>query len=509
MSLFIAHITSYAPDGTPDTLYVSDEPVAPLPHDDPDAPNRIYLPILIEAANIRRDLFGDVTQGGGERGYGIMRLSNADKSLQTYRQYSFGAIDIYRYVPGTPLNQAIHIFAGRASKAGWGHATKSSASLTLNVRDDFQILETNIQTTKYAGTASGGNVLDGEEGLTGQVLPLSFGDLSEAHAPGILVSPGQQIWQVNDSAIDSFDVIYDRGDDAGYVLDSDLDEAGFLAATPVMTEYVTHKAKGLIKLGGSPVGQVAFGLTVNTDDTPRAIIKALLLQAGIASSDISADFDVAGGPKIGLHLTGETTLANVIRYAARAEAAAVMPDSAGVWRYDPVKVPDAAADYDLPYDDILDLSSDGDQTSPVWRVKVGYGRNHKTLSRGDLAPAVRGTANEALMTTEWRYAEASSQATLDRFPSALEKDVQTPLRLAADAQSLADSLLSVLGPQAGGGARERLRLVLPFDDARAALRLGSSVRVYYPDADIDRNFILAGVELTRPKRHQMIWRVWG
>ncbi|MGJ8563835.1 MAG: hypothetical protein ACSHXY_09815 [Alphaproteobacteria bacterium] len=270
MSVFIAHLTLIAPDTSPVMLYVSDEPVRPLPANDPAAPNRIYEPVMTEPANVRREIFGDVTRGGGERGYGVMKLSNASGELSAYREHSFSRVEIFRYEPGANFSAEQKVFCGVITAVNWMHPARTTAQVTLTIRDDLAVLETPVVKDRYLGTASGGSVLEGEEELSDRPRPLTLGDISTGHVPGVLVSPGQQIWQINAGAILSIDAVFDRADDAGYTNAGNLSEAAFLAATPSAADYVTHLDRGLIKLGGNPVGRVGFSVTETASATPRA-----------------------------------------------------------------------------------------------------------------------------------------------------------------------------------------------------------------------------------------------
>lgn len=508
-SVFLAHLSVTAPDGTTSELYVSDTPIRPLRPNDSVDPNRLYNPVLIEPANLRRALFGDITRGGGESGYGLMKLSNVDRMLSSYRNYKFGTLQILRYVPESDLASAVPVFCGRVSRPDWVYAGQSQASLTLNLRDAFFVVEGSVQTDRYAGEAESGDILSGPEGLQDALLPRSFGNLSQGHVGGVLVSPADQIWQLHDGPLAAITEIYDRGDSAGYTSDGDLSEAAFLAATPAADRYVTHLAKGLVKLGGSPVGEVGFSFVQEAGLTPRALIKTLLLEAGVSAGSIGGSFEGSEGPVIGISLDQDYSRVDLIRSLARAEFAAVLPDRAGVWQYLPFAGLDPEVSHSLGPDDILDLSPDGEPLAPAMRVRVGFGQKHKTISRGNMAPAILGTEAESKVSTRWRFAVAETPSGGSTETDGRDIEILTPLQLRADAQALADLGLMIFGRRESGGLRETLRLVVSMTDDRLAVDLGDTVHVFYPDGEIDRDYILVGIEPTRPKLNQMIWKVWG
>ena len=505
MKVFLAHITVKAPDGRVRTLFFSNKPVRPFRANDADAPNRVYDPRLIEPANIRRDLFGDVTRGGGETGYGIMKLSNADGQISYLRDHIFSDVRIYRATEGQAFAAAQEIFTGSVSSPTWVHTARTAASLILHINSALKLLDRNLQSALYTGSGRD----EGPEELKGQPKPVTLGDLSTGNVPGTFIEAANQVWQLHEKRLAKIDAVFDRGAPAGYTSEGDLSGSTFDTARPDPVHYVTDLGRGLIKLGGNPVGNVSFSVTETAQATPAKLIKKLLLRAGVSRVNIGKSFERAVGPVVGFHATHNLGLNDAVHYMARAEFAAVSPGITGQWTYIPLTIPGAPAAAAIEWDDIIDLTGDDTTDGPVWSIRVGYDKNHAPMRRNAIAPSIHNTAREAYLENGFRYAVAKSEQTASDYPNARELTLDTPIRYESDAQALAGNILDILGPRAGGGVRERLRIVMQMTDERLQIELGSAIHLNYPPADIDDIYLLVGIEMTRPKPEQMIWRVWG
>lgn len=93
---------------------------------------------------------------------------------------------------------------------------------------------------------------------------------------------------------------------------------------------------------------------------------------------------------------------------------------------------------------LMDLLEPLAVAPPVWRVRVGYAKNHTVQSASEVAGIVTTVPESySFATREWRYATAADQTVKDDYPQARELVLHTPLATRAAAQARADTLLAL------------------------------------------------------------------
>lgn len=173
----------------------------------PNVPS-VWLPRIVQPANLRRDIFERGTTGGSSRvGIGELILSNPDGALDALIDYGFdGRRVIIWYGPddGEFSADFVRVFTGTVEQA-----TFEMKRVTFKLRDRQYELQTSIQNNLYAGT----NVIPlGLEGLTdiqGKPKPLTFG--TRKNVTAVCVNTAKLIYRVHDGEVHDIPAVYDMG----------------------------------------------------------------------------------------------------------------------------------------------------------------------------------------------------------------------------------------------------------------------------------------------------------
>jgi hypothetical protein len=121
------------------------------------------------------------------------------------------------------------------------------------------------------------------------------------------------------------------------------------------------------------------------------------------------------------------------------------------------------------------VSNDDGRGVPVWQVTVNYLRLWSVQSADALADSL-SEEEKAFYSREFRSVTVEDSSIKAQFPLAGSITVDTLLSEEADAQELAEHLLSLVGVR-----RDLYRLVADYDVPLAeAVDLGDVVQVYYP-----------------------------
>lgn len=509
-----------SPAGASGVRRYADRSIPPFPPTDALRPNVPFGPRLIEAPSLRRRLFEDPATLSPSLAVGMMTLANADGGLNELQGFVWGKIAAYAWTPGTTFAQARPLIYGVCANPIYDDAASQPARVRAPLYDQRAVLSKPLQPHLYSGLNGFGGVLyEGlPDGLKGRPKPLAFGNLFDAHVAAPQVNPGLNVYQLHDGAMLGSIQVFDRGDGAGYAYDGDLSGAAFDAATPAAAHYVTDYGRGLVKINGSPVGQLTFGLGGQSDgiwgsyaQLPGLVIGQILERAGVSPVDeiwVPSLGFVTG--TVGIFDEGGATAEQLIAEVAAAVPCAVLPDEHGIWRAIAFGPPAEVADFTLSPSDIIALQPDGSVSLPAGEVRVGWGKNYKTFSDTEVAPALRGTASAERLAAEYRWAVAEDPAVKARLPDTWRKlEIRTALRLEAEALDLAQRLKALFGLKPDGRPRRGWQVVVPRTDAVLNVQLGKTVALNYPARSIGENFILIGCEVLRPRRDQVTWTLWG
>jgi len=349
--------------------------------DDPDAPNRHYVPRVISPLRINREI--PIVPDASRRvlqQLGDITMVNADGALDDLvRRMAIDGHEVTVKAVGrkAPYATAETIFKGTASS--WKLA--SDGSVALSLRDASWKLDAPAQQNVYGGTGG----VDGGPDLKNKPLPLLFGECLNVLA--VLVDSATWTYQVHGGAIEAVLAVYDSGKalNAGVDYDTDLT----LAPTPPAGTFITQKNAGRFRLAAKPAGQVTADIRGDRTFGPY-VSSAAGIAFRIAHSlggipDDQFDlmsFDLLNNVQqapVGLYTgTNQVRLSDMID---------VILGSIGAWwganRLDKIEVgrldlpgPKPLARLVTP--DILgfDLLDTPSQINPpLWKVRVGHQRN--------------------------------------------------------------------------------------------------------------------------------------
>lgn len=500
-----------SPAGVATTLRFSDRAIRPMAPTDADRPNAVWEDRIAEAPAIRRALVEDIA--GLTPGWGVaqLQLFNGDGALTPYAGHAWKAVRVYRWTEGTAFSTALRLFSGQAAVPSFSRSARSSMRVSVGLYDPMVELDQTLQAHLYTG--AGG--VEGPAELRDQVKPLAFGDLTAAHVPGRRVDAASNLYQLHDGTIGALAQIYDRGDGAGLISDGDKSGAVFDAYAPAAAHYVTDKGRGLVKFNSNPVGTVAFGLTGDATGgavtTAGPILARLLQRLGVSAGRIGASVAGLDAPAVlGAYDQSGGDGRSMVTWVARSALAALLPDRLGVWGATALAPPKAVADFTLGYMDVLDISDDGSAPLPVGSVRVGWGRIWSTYSADGLAPALRGTASADRLAAEYRYVQVDNATAKALGPGAWRTlQIDSALRVEADATALANRAMALFGPRPDGSARTLRTVQIEATDAALAVPLGATIGLTYPPRGVAGRFLLWAEEPLKPRRDLLTWTLWG
>lgn len=422
--------------GTLRTFYVSDEPFQTEPL---DAPSSVaFEPRLENPGEIGLHI-------GSRLELGEIVLLNGDGQLDAWLTYGFDGrrVVIRTGRGGTYPNAFQTILTGTVQSI-----EASFDALTIRLRDRQFIFDRPALTSRYAGTNSLPNGVEGTASdLKGKTKPKTYGKVFNVSPP--CVNTSKLIYQVNDGAVQAINGVYDRGGartaGADYATNALLQ-----AANPSAGTFATCLAEGFFKLGGAPIGQVTADVTQGAtaaDRTTGQILRALALGAGVAAGDVaSADLaalDAANSSVVGVWIEGETTFQEAMDQVASSAGAHFFFDPFGLMRVGRLEAPGAATfeltDYAILED--VERCQAGENGLPIWTATVRHSKVW-TVQDSDLDGSVTA-ASRAFLAEEYRSEKAEAAAIKTQFLLAGEMYVDTLLTSSADAAAEAARLLAM------------------------------------------------------------------
>ncbi|MCX7586536.1 hypothetical protein [Phenylobacterium sp. 58.2.17] len=512
----LVEIDTISPAGAAETLRFCDRAVRPFLPSDADRPNTLWDDRLAEPPTFRRALFEDITALTPSLGAGGLTLLNADGGLNVYEGHAWNEIRVYRWPEGEPFAAATLELRGLCARPQFDHRTDSPRKVRVDLYDFRRELEKPLLSALYSGGNNGTTVLyEGSSGgLKNRPKPFAAGDLRTAHLPPIQVNAGANVFQLHNGAVDGSEAIFDGGAPAGYADQGDKTSAVFDATLPAAASYITNHARGLIKINGSPVLGLSFGIKGASDggyvETVGAIAHRLLQLAGVPPERIGASVAAVAAPApIGVFAADQIETTDLLAWVGRSALVAILPDKAGVYQAVKFGPPAAVADVEIAFDQVVNLAADEAEPEPVAEIRVAWGRIWTTFSSGELKPSVRGTDEAERLAQEYRHAVLADAAVKARYPRGWSTaTVETALRGEDDAEALGAQLQAMFGLRTDGTPRRARRMTVAAGDGLAA-ELGQTVRLRYPPQGINDNFVLIAEEPMRPRRDLAVWTLWG
>ncbi|WP_372069723.1 glycoside hydrolase family 18 protein (plasmid) [Tistrella mobilis] len=442
---------------------------------------------------------------------GRVELANADGGLdEVPARFDIGGRQVivralHRDLPGWRHSASALLVDGLGT--AW---EADRQTLTLTVEGQAGWADRPLQSRLYAGTGGA----EGGEDLAGKPMPVLFGRVRNVEP--VLIDP-MGIYQLHHRAMRGVLAVRDKGfaiDPAG-VDCPNFDD--LKAATVPAGTYATCLAGGYLRLGTYPPagvvtcdadGDAVGGWAATTADV---LLRLLVDHAAVDLSRIGLDavaaLAVAVPGVIGWYQGTETaTVGEVIDRVTRAAAAWWGSDGRGVVEVGRLALPRVTPDYALDQTIILEtperLDLPDSIAQPSWRRRVGWRRNWRVQGAADLPEApVEPAVPREFLSEQWRVATAVDTSLLADRLRAIDADIiETAYDAQADAQALADHLLSLYGRPALA-----LSITVPpllaeevvdgVPTLRRAVRIGSTIRVTYPRYGLSagRNLVLVGV----------------
>lgn len=430
--------------GTTRAFYFSTEALITLGTDTPA--NTAFIPAVKDPGSLGVSAYGDGRTGGNSAlESGEIVLVN-DGRFDAWIDYSF---------EGRPVTIRAGE-AGAAYPAGFSTlmtATVDSlvltdSAVTLRLRDKQLLLDTAVLVTRYAGTNTLPNGLEGVAGdLKDKPKPRLFGAVTGIAPP--CVNTSKLTYQVNNGAVSDISAVYDRG--VSLTKGADFATSALLqAASPAAATYITCFAEGYFRLGSAAAGLITCDAVQGASAANRTVaqtLKAIALIAGVSAGDINAAdvtaLDTANASVIGLYLDSDGSAREAMDQVATSIGAFYGFDPAGALRMGVLTTPSGTPVLALETRHILSIErrSPKDNGVPIWTATVRYGLNY-TIQTTDLATAVNAD-RRAVIGAEYR-AEKSEDATVKtKYLTAGELSVDTLIAGQSDAATEAARQLAL------------------------------------------------------------------
>lgn len=205
--IWVAVGSAYSPAAAADvSLHLATSAFNTKPTDTP--PNQSFLAALLDPGRVKRSMFADATtMGRGKIASGDLRIANKDGGVDDWRTYGFDGrtwtlyygLDTAAFPSGFTV-----MFKGEVDQAEF-----DLHEFRLKFRDMQARVEVPLQTTKYAGTNTLPNGLEGVTDLKGKPKPLLFGKVRNISPP--LVNSAKLIYQLSANGLNSVDGVRDGG----------------------------------------------------------------------------------------------------------------------------------------------------------------------------------------------------------------------------------------------------------------------------------------------------------
>lgn len=489
--------------GTTETLRVSDAKFQTEPTDTP--PNEPFIDCLIDPGSLGRHAYSDGRTGGATRlETGEIVIANADGALDGWINYSFDgrAVVIRQGESGAYPAAFTALIAATADGI-----EANGNTLVVRLRDKQYRFDKPVCTTTYAGTNSLPAGLEGTaDDLKGKKKPRGWGKVYNFAPP--CANTSRNIFEVG--ACQSVDVVYEGGvaltKGTDYTSQADME-----TNVPAAGTFRCWPSGGYFRIPATPSAQITADITYSSagNSTAAQIIKALALDAGLASGEISsADvtaLDSACAYVLGIVLADGTSYRQALDAIANSIGAWYGFDAAGTLRMGRLAAPSGTPALTLQDYDVLAIERRPPRDGagiPAWRATVAYAKNFTVQTSGLLGAAT--AARRAWVAEDYRRSAAEDTAIKTQWLLAGELEAETLITAAADAASEAARLLALYKVR-----RDVFDITVPATTA-AGIDLMAVVRVVYARYGMDagRDFRLIGQTLDLANGN-IILSLWG
>jgi hypothetical protein len=325
----------------------------------------------------------------------------------------------------------------------------------------------------YGGTGGA----DGNADLKGKAIPEVWG-LCRNVAPVALGDGGLQIYHLHARQVQAITGVYVRG--ATITPGTERASYAALAAASVSSgtyDWCNTAAGAFIRIGSAVDGTVTADVQGDVSDgyagTIPAIMRGILNRAGSAWSAAGfANLDVICPGAAGIFFNAQLTFAEALTRLAAGGALWWGDDGTGVITGNRVAAPGGNGGILIDQTVITAEIEVLDAPSVAWRVTAGFRQNWTPQLGADLVSAITD-ARRLELTEARRSVVALDAARRGRNAQALDVTIETLLDDEAEAQAVAQNVLSLMRP---GLSLFRM----PCNAFGLGLALGAQARLVWP-----------------------------
>lgn len=487
-----------------------------------------YAPDIIDAANIKRNIVAPRrTFGPSEIGAGEVKVQNTNGIYDDWFDYGYGfTARIFLCLPTDDYTTLQPVITGQIEQP-----SGNKDEIIFRFKDRQVELDKLFSPEAYLGTNSGVTGTEGNASdIKGQAKIRIFGE--PLNVTPDAVNSNDRLYGLNHTkagALAPVVSITQRMNGSPWTLRNNYASLALLqAATPPQGNYDTALTLGLHRLGGTAPGTGgAITCDVVESATPAtnqisSVIKRLLLDAGVALSDIDMQVDV-GSPStaawyVGMVVKGETYRA-ALDMLCGGSAIWYCPNRLGVYQVRKFQAPGTpvagfkkfdypniagANDYQIKSLEKV-ISKDDGSGIPAWRIKVNYAKNWTVQDKDALASGLSDTVKEHY-SREWLSHTVENSSIRDQFPEAVELEFNTLLTREVDAIQLATHLMTLYGVP-----RQMYKLTAAYNAPLAqAIDLGDTVTITYNRYGLGagKNTVIVGLRYNA-KKYEIEADLWG
>lgn len=482
-----------------------------------------YPDRLIEALNIenRIEIRDGVSIGSANQSVGSVIIANGDAEYDDLTEYFWDGRKVAILVGADFFqeSQFTQVFVGVADDVAFDHDTFS-----ILTRDASLKMEVDIQPNLYLGDWTGAELtLEGSLDLRDSPKPLCFGECK--NITPILVNPPLLVYQFHDGPVESVDDVFDKGialtPVAGGNDITDLALADVFAWTPVLSEYITDIAQGLIRLGGKPVaggglitadvkGDNSDGTLGYVDSAARIVQVIVTLYGPLLEAELDltsfSDLDTLQPAVHGIYIPipGVSVL-DAVEQLLSSILAFRTHDRDGLLRIGRIEDPSGETSLRTYTEgDIVDGTFQRLETgAPFHKVTISHSRNWTVQSDDTLVPGAGEDRIEFAKVEYRKSVDEDSAAVQAKHLLARTLDDETLFQVAADADTEATRRLGMFKVQ-------RDSYSFSARDVQFLHEVGETITIAIPRFGLDagKKFVITSVG-ENSSTQITTFEVWG
>lgn len=410
------------------TEYFSDFPYITSPTDTPA--NQPYDDLLLEIPAIHRSF---------ERATSVSRLkvANLDGERDDWLNLAWSGwpLKLYLGEASWPREDFRCIYSGIIASLG----ADGRSALVFSVRDQRDLLKTQVQTNRVAAT--------------GDLVPLCLGTCFNVSP--VLVDEANLIYQVHDGAVSSLPTVRDNG---------------------VVVAKTNDLANGQFTLSASPAGKITADVVGASDGTAAGIIAWLIER--IAGTGLIDEDNFTAFPNtatLGLYIDGDIEALSAIKEVGDSVGASLLVDRSGLFVLHRFEAPALSAAVEFDADDVYQNSLEvAEVEPPKVSISLEAERNWTPQSEGELAGYVSDLGELELYQRSGVVVTAENAGVAAAYPLArADEVVRTLFSAADDAQDEADR-------RAALRAEPHFRYKATLSAASFQIAVGDTISLTYP-----------------------------